>query len=336
MKFSPAKREAIRLLLGVAGGTGSGKTYSALRLARGLAGDQTFALIDTENGRALQYADEFAFDHGPLEAPFTSERYLEAIQAADAAGYPVIVVDSASHEYAGMGGLLDRADAELERMGGQQSAKLASFVAPKAAHRKFRDELLRLRAHVILCYRAEPKVEMRKDAKGRWEIVPKPSLVGLDGWIPIAEKNDPYELTVSFLLTADAPGIPKPIKLPKPLAPLVPLDAPLAESVGAALGEWARGDDTPAPKAAATSPAAPEPSPGAGPAHDLSEPITRAFYALEGRLTLERVLVKFPRLAEVQTLPFRLDKVLLDATPEEAAEMLKRLTDYRARVEAGV
>jgi hypothetical protein len=43
--------------------------------------------------------------------------------------------------------------------------------------------------------------------------VPKASLTGLDGWIPIAEKNLPYELTASFLLMADKPGVPKPIKL---------------------------------------------------------------------------------------------------------------------------
>jgi RecA/RadA recombinase len=95
-EFRPAVRQNVPLVLGVAGPTGGGKTYSALRLAKGLAGDARFAVIDTENGRALHYADEFAFDHGSLEAPFTPERYAQAIKAADEAGYPVIVVDSAS------------------------------------------------------------------------------------------------------------------------------------------------------------------------------------------------------------------------------------------------
>jgi hypothetical protein len=73
------------------------------------------------------------------------------------------------------------------------------------------------------------------------KVIPKASLTGLDGWIPIAEKNLPYELTASFLLMADKPGLPKPIKLPAPLAPLVPLDRTLDATVGLAMSEWALG-----------------------------------------------------------------------------------------------
>jgi len=244
IEFRPAKREAISLLVGLAGGTGSGKTYSALRLATGLAVGARFGVIDTENGRAAHYADDFSFDSAELEPPFTPARYLEAIRAADAAGYPVIVVDSASHEHAGDGGLLDMHDAELERMGGNASANMAAWIKPKAEHKRFVSELLRLRAHLILCFRAEPKVEMRKGAGGKIEIVPKETLTGLDGWIPISEKTLPFELTLSFLLMPDAPGIPKPIKLPERLRPFVPLDAPLEEAVGLALATWARGDES--------------------------------------------------------------------------------------------
>ncbi len=241
IEFLPAKREAISLLVGFAGGTGSGKTYSALRVATGLAGGERFGVIDTENGRASHYADDFAFDSARLDPPFTPERYLEAIRAADAAGYPAIVVDSASHEHAGDGGLLDMHDAELERMGGAAAANMAAWIKPKAEHKRFVSELLRLRAHLILCFRAEPKVEVRKKSGGGVEIVPKETLTGLDGWIPIAEKSLPFELTLSFLLMPDAPGVPKPIKLPEALRAFVPLHAPLDEMVGAALSGWARG-----------------------------------------------------------------------------------------------
>src|SRR6185436_10622008 len=64
--LKPAVRENVPLLIGLAGGTGSGKTYSAMRLAKGLAGGQKFAVIDTESGRARAYADEFQFDSGEL------------------------------------------------------------------------------------------------------------------------------------------------------------------------------------------------------------------------------------------------------------------------------
>ena len=69
--FKRAVRTDVSIIVVIAGGTGSGKTYSALRLAAGICGDKPFAVIDTENGRAKHYADRFLFDHGALDAPFT-------------------------------------------------------------------------------------------------------------------------------------------------------------------------------------------------------------------------------------------------------------------------
>ena len=208
-QFKPAIREAAGLLIGLAGGTGSGKTFSAMRLAAGISGDKPFAVIDTEAGRALHYADQFKFDHGDLKPPFSPQAYAEAILAADAAGYPVIVVDSTTHEWAGEGGVLEMHDAELDRMAGDDYAKrervkMAAWIKPKMDHKKMVQRLLQVRAHLILCFRAEEKVEMIKDDKGKTVIVPKTSLTGINGWIPVCEKNLPFELTASFLLTADS------------------------------------------------------------------------------------------------------------------------------------
>src|ERR1700690_4350275 len=100
-QFKPAIRESVGLLIGLAGGTGSGKTFSAMRLASGIAGGKPFAVIDTEAGRAKHYADQFKFDHGDMKPPFSPAAYADAIAAADSGHYPVIVVDSFSHEHAG-------------------------------------------------------------------------------------------------------------------------------------------------------------------------------------------------------------------------------------------
>lgn len=285
-QFRPAVREEVGLILGFAGGTGSGKTYSALRVAKGLTPEgQRFALIDTENGRAKFYADEFSFDHGDLRAPFSPSRYTEAIAAADKAGYPVIVVDSASHEWAGDGGCLDMQEAEFQRMGGRESVKMASWIKPKLEHKEMVTKLLQVKAHLILCFRAEPKVEMIKDANGRTQVVAKESPVGLNGWLPISEKSLPFELSASFLLMADRPGVPNPIKLPAKLQPFVPTDRVIDESVGIALRDWARGitqgpaeptrlpSPQPSPAAVNTS-VAPAQQPVGGPA---SEAVLKAF-----------------------------------------------------------
>ena len=246
--FRPAKRENVGLLIGLAGSSGSGKTYSALRLATGLANGNPFCVIDTESGRAAHYADRFSFDHGALAPPFRPDHYREAIEMAVSAGYAVIVVDSASHEHAGEGGLLDWQEEEVERMAGdnwqkREQVKMAAWIKPKMAHKKLMQRLIALPPHVhlILCFRAESKVEMVRDANGKMAIVPKRSLTGLDGWIPICEKTMPYELTASVLLTPDRPGVPQPIKLQEQHRPFFPEGQPITEKAGELLAAWARG-----------------------------------------------------------------------------------------------
>lgn len=245
VSFRPAVRENVSLLIGLAGGTGSGKSYSAMRLADGISGTAPFAVIDTENRRALHYAESFRFDHADLRAPFTPEAYAEAIEAADKAGYPAIVVDQMSYEHAGEGGLLDFQEDELTRMAGddwkkREACKMSSWIKPKRAHKAMMQRLLQVRAHLILCFRAEAKIEMVKNGD-KWVVQAKKSLVGLDGWIPVSEKNLPYELTASFLVTADAPGIPKPIKLQEQHRKLFPLDKPITEESGRLIAAWAAG-----------------------------------------------------------------------------------------------
>ena len=239
-EFRDAVRADTRLLIGLAGGTGSGKTESAMRLATGLASGQPFAVIDTESGRALHKADDYKFKHGDLSAPFTPERYWEAITAADEAGYPVIVIDSFSHVWEGVGGVLEMQEQELERLGGSATMAPKSWIKPKGRHRRLVNQMLQVRAHLIVCMRAQDKIEIAK-VDGKTVIRPAQSLIGADGWVPICERHFPHELTLSLLLLQDAPGVPKPIKLERRHADFVPLDRPLDEEVGAALREWAAG-----------------------------------------------------------------------------------------------
>ena len=244
-QFRPATRTNVSLLIGLIGASGSGKTYTAMRLASGMAGTKRFAVIDTEAGRASHYADQFAFDVAELHAPFKPATYSEAIMAADAAGYPVIVVDSMSHEYAGDGGILDMQEAEFVRMGSRESSKVASWIAPKGDHKRMMQKLLQVKAHLILCFRAEQKIEMVK-VDGKMQIVPKQSLTGLHGWIPITEKSVPFELTTSLLLAPDRPGVPIPIKLQEQHRVLFPLDKPINEESGKRIAQWAAGAPGPA------------------------------------------------------------------------------------------
>lgn len=296
-KFRPATREQIRLLLGISGASGSGKTFSAMKLAKGLAGDKRFAVVDTENGRASMYADYFQFDVVELSAPFTPERYLSAITAAEKAGYPVVVVDSMSHEWSGDGGILDMQEDELDRMAGdnwqkRESCKMASWIKPKMAHKAMVAHLLQLRAHVVMCFRAEAKIEMEKNERGKWEMVPKKSLTGLDGWIPITEKNLPYELTASFLMTANNPGLALPIKLQAQHRPFFDLSKPMTEESGRLINEWAKGGSPTVaplpPKQVSTQPPLVETKPGVYETPPPESAVTKMLPPVEMLKAIER------------------------------------------------
>lgn len=260
IQFRPAVRESVGLLIGLAGPSGGGKSYSAMRLAKGICGDKSFAVIDTEAGRAKHYADFFKFDHADLKPPFRPEAYAEAIAAADKAGYEAIIVDSMSLVWSGDGGVLDWQEEELNRMAGddwkkREAVKMAAWIKPKMSHKHMVQKLLQVRAHLILAFRAEEKVEMVRGEDGKMKVVPKKGTTSLDGWWPVCEKNLPYELTASFLLTPDAPGVPKPIKLQAQHRAMFPLDSPITEDSGKRILEWAKGSTSAMPPLA-TNPTA--------------------------------------------------------------------------------
>jgi hypothetical protein len=108
MEIKKAVRSQAKIKIALEGVSGSGKTYSALQLAQGMA--QKILVVDTENGSASLYADQIpgGFDVIELKPPYKTEAYIEAIDAAIANGYDCVILDSISHAWAGEGGLLQQ------------------------------------------------------------------------------------------------------------------------------------------------------------------------------------------------------------------------------------
>jgi len=96
MGFTKATKAAAKLRAAIFGPSGAGKTFTSLRVASGLAGGGTVAVIDTERGSASKYADRFSFDVLELQDQ-TIDGYVAAIGEAAKAGYTVLVIDSLSH-----------------------------------------------------------------------------------------------------------------------------------------------------------------------------------------------------------------------------------------------
>lgn len=254
-EFRPAVRTKTSVLIALAGTTGTGKTFSALKLATGLAGPSgRIAFIDTEAGRALHYADQFRFDHLDIKPPFRPAAYRDAIVAAEEAGYDVIVVDSMSHEYEGEGGILEWADELL----GQGEKSPGNWKEPKSAHKRMMNRLVQCRAHLIFCLRAEEKMlleqipETNQDGSPRinsktgkpWMktvVTPAKDRPVEERWQPICEKRFMYEMTASFLLLPDKPGVGLPVKLQEQHRPFFPEGRRIGEESGAGLGAWAKG-----------------------------------------------------------------------------------------------
>lgn len=245
VNFRDAVRQDSQILLGIAGPSGSGKTYSSLLVAdgiRSITGGEVFG-IDTENGRMLHYADDFKFKYADMREPFSPGRYLEFIQAAQAAGAKVIIVDSGSHMHEGPGGVLDMHEAELKRMAGddykkRENAKFAAWIKPKAEFNRFLNALLQIGAHVIFCFRAKDKLVLVKNERGKLEPVSA-------GWTPIITERMDYEMTANVILPAGAQGSPDlsipATKLPKHLGGIFEHGKPLTRETGRRLAQWAAG-----------------------------------------------------------------------------------------------
>lgn len=175
MKIEKAIRKSLPAVICLYGESGSGKTFSALKLAHGLvanAKNNRVCVIDTENHRASHYDADFDFDVINLESPFSSSKFIEAIKLAQNEGYGAIIIDSISHEWDGIGGAVYQAD------NSSLKNKLAVWLEPKKEHKKLMDFILSSKCHFILCTRAKANLE--------------------DGIVPIQEKTFLYDMLAVF------------------------------------------------------------------------------------------------------------------------------------------
>lgn len=186
--FQKAQRKRAKLRLGISGVSGSGKTYSALLVAYGLTSDwERVALIDTERHSGELYADLGGYSVCEIDAPFTPQKYIEAINAAEQAGFGAIIIDSLTHAWTADGGMLDMADKLAAS--GKNSFTAWRDVTPW--HNKLVDTLLQSTAHIIVTVRAKTEYVLEEDSKGK----KVPRKVGL---APQFRDGLEYEMTTFF------------------------------------------------------------------------------------------------------------------------------------------
>lgn len=161
MQFVKAERKKARLRLALAGPSGSGKTWSALAIATGLGGK--IAVIDTEHESASLYADQFQFDTLSLQAPYSPERFIAAIDAAEKAKFDVLIIDSYSHEWSGSGGCLDINEALAGAKFKGNTWAAWNETTPR--HRKLIDRILASPLHIIATMRSKTETVQGENKK---------------------------------------------------------------------------------------------------------------------------------------------------------------------------
>jgi len=271
IRFIPVAEinDPLTIAFGVSGGSGTGKTFTALRVARGIAETMTGAkgatigYVDTENRRALHYKAAFpemahfdftAIDEAGELIGFPPERWIKVIDAAEAAELPVLILDSFSHAWEGVGGVLDLHAQVLDRLvreaekraNGRYEVDPAKYsqlawAEVKPRYRRLIDRIVRAKTNIIICTRAKPvmqqgfgdKAKNARKTKTRRDDIP---------WDPASDGDLMFEMTAMIILDPSAPGCPvHQVKVADQFRTLFDPRRPMSEATGAAMAEWAKG-----------------------------------------------------------------------------------------------
>lgn len=200
--FKPATREQLKARIALDAPTGGGKTYTGLAFAFALAGPNgRVCVIDTENRSASKYVG-----YAPHGIPwqfqvcdlkhFAPSTYTAAIREAANCGFDVVLIDSLSHAWEGVGGALDQVDKKAAQNGNSFTAW--KDVTPQ--HREMIEAILSFPGHVIAAMRTKMEYVLEEITNASGKKVMSPKKVGL---APIQRQGMEYEFDIVCDLDTD-------------------------------------------------------------------------------------------------------------------------------------
>lgn len=188
MQLQLATRESVKLRMSISSPTGFGKTYGALLIAYGITEDWSkIAVVDTENRSASLYAHLGKYYTIPLTPPFTTDKYIQAIEVCEKGGIEVVILDSITHVWKGEGGLLEYNNS----LGG----KYQDWAKTTPLYQKWLNKILNSSCHIISTMRKKQAYSMVTE-NGKTKVEKK----GMEDEI---RDGFDYEMTVAFEIIND-------------------------------------------------------------------------------------------------------------------------------------
>lgn len=185
-QFTQASKNRCKIKMALQGPSGSGKTYSALLLAYGITQNwKKVAVIDSENSSSHLYSELGEYSVLQMSAPFTPEKYIEAIKLAVENGFECLIIDSLSAEWNGSGGILDI-------HGNIPGNSFTAWAKVTPRHNAFLQTILQSDIHVIGTMRS--KTDYVLSEKNGKQV---PEKVGLKA---VQREDSEYEFTIVFEL----------------------------------------------------------------------------------------------------------------------------------------
>ncbi|PEX46133.1 AAA family ATPase [Bacillus thuringiensis] len=206
-QVTEAKREKMKAVIGFIGCSGSGKTGSALLTAFGMMQEaypdlseeelwKKIGVIDTEHRRSklhvgLVYGETKIgnFLHIDFNAPYTTERYNEAVQVMKKAGAEVLIIDSLSHNWQGEGGIVET-HGNMAGNSFQNWGKLSSETT------KLIKTLTQNNVHILATLRTKTEYVVEPDGNGKMA----PRKIGTK---PVQKDEMEYEFMLNFVIDID-------------------------------------------------------------------------------------------------------------------------------------
>lgn len=155
--FTKATKRQSKLRLGLMGPSNSGKTWMALTIAQSLG---RIAVIDTERGSASKYADTFSFDALNL-TDHHPDRYIEAIETAESAGYDVVIIDSLTHAWDATKALVDAETIRTKGNSFQIWGKVGQL------YNRLMAKIVASKIHVITTMRSKTEYVIEENDRGK-------------------------------------------------------------------------------------------------------------------------------------------------------------------------